>query len=69
MPIPGLPTRFKKITTGRFTTMKTDLNTKAQVVLLISVLIPLEQLCPIQMAYWAKNHVTISTRVAHFMTY
>jgi len=28
----------------------------------------LEQLCPIQMAYWAKNHTTISTRAAHFRT-
>jgi len=29
----------------------------------------LDQLCPTQMAYWAKIHVTISTRAAHFMTY
>jgi len=26
-----------------------------------------DQLCPTQMADWAKNHVTISTRAAHFM--
>jgi len=29
----------------------------------------LEQLCPIQMAYWAKRHVAILTRGAHLMTY
>ena len=28
-----------------------------------------DQLCPTQMAYWTKNHVIISTRAAHFMTY
>jgi len=29
----------------------------------------LDQLCPTQLAYWAKNHITISTRAAHFMIY
>jgi len=29
----------------------------------------LNQLCPTQMAYWAKNHVAILTRAAHLMTY
>jgi len=29
----------------------------------------LSQLCPTQMPYWTKIHVTISTRAAHFMTY
>jgi len=29
----------------------------------------LEQLCPAQMAYWAKNHVAILTKAAHLMTY
>ena len=29
--------------------------------------IPLNQLCPTQMAYWAKNYVTILTRAAHLM--
>jgi len=29
----------------------------------------LVQLCPTQMAYWAKNHVAILTRVAHLITY
>jgi len=27
------------------------------------------QLCPTQMAYWAKNHVAILTRAPHVMTY
>jgi len=27
------------------------------------------QLCPTEMTYWAKNYVTISTRVAHCMAY
>ena len=30
----------------------------------ISMRLPLEQLCPTQMAYWAKNYVTILTRAA-----
>ena len=29
----------------------------------------LNQLCPIQMAYWAKKYVTILTRAAHRMTH
>jgi len=28
----------------------------------------LDQLCLTQMAYWAKNHITISTSAAQFMT-
>jgi len=28
-------------------------------------IVPLVQLCPTQMAYWAKNYVTILTRAAH----
>ena len=31
--------------------------------------LPLNQLCPTQMAYWAKKYVTILTRTAHWMTY
>jgi len=27
------------------------------------------QLCPTQMAYWAKNYVTILTTAAHWITY
>jgi len=27
----------------------------------------LDQLCPTQMVYWAKNYVTILTRAAHWM--
>jgi len=27
----------------------------------------LDQLCPSQMAYWAKNYVTIFTRATHWM--
>jgi len=29
----------------------------------------LDQPCPTQMAYWAKNYVTILTRAAHWMRY
>ena len=29
----------------------------------------LDQLCPTQMAYWAKKYVTILTRAAHSVTY
>jgi len=29
----------------------------------------LNHLCPTQMAYWAKNYVTISTRAAHWRRY
>ena len=29
----------------------------------------LAQLCPTQMAYWAKNYVTVLARAAHWMTY
>jgi len=28
-----------------------------------------DQLCPTQVAYWAKNHVASLTRAAHLMTY
>jgi len=28
----------------------------------------LDQLCPTQMAYWAKNYVIVLTRAAHWMT-
>jgi len=38
--------------------MKIDLNFKE---------IGLSQLCPTQMAYWAKNYVTISARAANWM--
>jgi len=31
----------------------------------ITISIFLDQLCPTQMAYWAKNHVTILDRAAH----
>jgi len=30
---------------------------------------PLDQLCPTQMAYWAKNYVTVFIRAAHWITY
>jgi len=33
------------------------------------ILIWLYQLCPTEMAYWAKNYVIISTRAAHWKTY
>ena len=29
----------------------------------------LDQLCPTQMTYWAKNYATILTRAAHWMAY
>jgi len=29
----------------------------------------LDQLCPTQMAYWAKNYVTVLTGAAHGMAY
>jgi len=29
----------------------------------------LDQLCPTQMAYWAKNYVIVLTRATHWMTY
>jgi len=29
----------------------------------------LDQLCPTQMAYWAKTHVAILTKAAHLMIY
>jgi len=37
--------------------------------LVFSCVVVLDQLCPTQMAYWAKNHVAILTRTAHLMTY
>jgi len=36
---------------------------------LIPQYICIAQLCPTQMAYWAKNYITILTRAAHWMTY
>ena len=29
----------------------------------------LDQLCPTEIGYWAKNYVTVLTRTAHWMTY
>jgi len=36
---------------------------------LVALNLLLNQLCPTQMAYWAKNYVIILTRTAHWMTY
>ena len=35
----------------------------------MGVYVYLTQLCPTQMAYWAKNYATILTRAAHWMAY
>jgi len=36
---------------------------------MISCAVVFDQLCPTQMAYWAKYCVTILTRAAHWRTY
>jgi len=33
----------------------------------LALFFALNQLCPTQMAYWAKNYVTIFTRAEHWM--